>query len=95
MLACLNLSSITMDIEPRTSVSSAPDGALKAARPQCTIFMLAFHQADMPFMPSIVSLRQTRLGAAYSAFSRRFITATTIGLRMPNAGKKPTSDRSC
>jgi hypothetical protein len=42
MLACLNLSGVTMGMDARASMSSAPDGALKTARLQRAIFCVSF-----------------------------------------------------
>ncbi|WP_342079738.1 hypothetical protein, partial [Yersinia enterocolitica] len=62
--ACLNLSGVTMGMDARALMSSAPDKPKKPSGFREPFFMLGFHQVDMPFMSSIISLRKTRLGTA-------------------------------
>ncbi|WP_162467458.1 hypothetical protein [Xenorhabdus bovienii] len=64
MLACLNLSGVTMGRDARASMSSAPDKPKKPHGFREPFFMSGFHQVDKPFMSSIISLRKTRLGTA-------------------------------
>ncbi|MCC9226152.1 hypothetical protein [Escherichia coli] len=51
-----------MGMDARASMSSTPDEPKNHPASVSHFLAEAFHQADMPFMSSIISLRKTRLG---------------------------------